>query len=60
MKYWRIRMFWYDHKVSLLTLLGVAVAATFFYLLVSVDCATGGSCTFASGGLADAVLPPRR
>ena len=53
-------MFWYDHKVSLLTLLGVAVAATFFYLLVSVDCATGGSCTFASGGLADAVLPPRR
>ena len=60
MKYRKIRMFWYNHGAALLNLIGVILVVSSAYLLASADCASGGSCIFASNGLADAVLPPRK
>jgi hypothetical protein len=60
MKYRRIRMFFYNHGAALLNLIGLILVVSFAYLLASADCATGGSCQFASSGPADAVLGPRK
>ena len=58
--YRRIKMFLYDHGGTLFVTLGVAIVVGSFYLLLSIDCSTGGSCTLANDGLANAVLGPRK
>ncbi len=60
MKYRRIKMFWYDHKVGILSYLAVIASALYVALIASADCSVGGPCDYIGSTLADFVLGPKK